>query len=149
VNLKDSASLGLNDTSACRENPLFIKIGLRRRDVTIVEGDALFPLGENAGKLGITLRISRLDLHHFYFISAPEFPLSGPPVGCSPSPFLESIEQGEKIPSLPLCIKSRPERFFESMEQAILTLDPKDHRRLQGIEIEKPSLNFHKITVGG
>jgi hypothetical protein len=92
------------------------------------------------------LRIHYLDLHHFHFVPAPEFLLSGPPVACGPSSFLKRVEQGEKISPLPLGIESRSERIFESVRQTILILDPENHRRLQRIEIEKPSLDLHGST---
>jgi hypothetical protein len=103
-------------------------------------------LRENSGKLGIMIRIYNLDLHHFHFVSAPEFFLSGPLVSCRPSPFLEEVEQGEKISSLSLDIKSRSEGIFESAKPSILILDPKNHRRLQGIKIKKPTSEFHLFT---
>src|SRR5208337_4663542 len=78
VNFKDSISLGLNKTSACRKDFFLIEISLRQGDVTIVEGNLLFPWRENSGELSIMLRIDDLDLHHLHFIAAPELLLSVP-----------------------------------------------------------------------
>jgi hypothetical protein len=146
MNLKDLVPFSLNDTPACRKKSPFIKIGLGGRDVTIVERDSLFPPGENFRELGIMLRISHLDFHHLHFVSAPELPLSGPLVFCRPSLFLKRMKQGEKILFFSPSIESRSEGVFESAKRTIFTLDPKDHRGLQRIEIEEPSPKFHKIT---
>jgi hypothetical protein len=116
------------------------------RDVTIVERDSLFPPGENFRELGIMLRISHFDFHNLHFVSAPELPLSGPLVSCCPSLFLKRMEQGEKIFFFSPSIESRSERVFESAKRAIFTLDPKDHRGLQRIEVEEPSPNLHDFT---
>jgi hypothetical protein len=91
---------------------------------------------ENSGKPGIMLRIENLDLHHFDFISTPEILFSGPLVSCRLLPFLERVEEIEKIAFLSLGIEPRPERIFESAKPSILLLDPQDHRGLQGIKIE-------------
>jgi hypothetical protein len=146
MNFKDSISFDLNQTSACRKDFFLIKICLRQRDVTIVEGHLLFPWRENSGEVGIMLRIDDLDLHHFHFITTPEILLSGPLVSCCPLASLERMKEIEKIAFLPLCIESRPERIFESAEPPILSLDPQDHRGLQRIEIEESSLNLHGFT---
>jgi hypothetical protein len=53
------------------------------------------------------------------------------------------VKEGEKISPLSLCIESRSEGIFESAKQTILILDPENHRRLERIEIEKPSVDFH------
>jgi len=145
MNLKDPISFGLNDASACRKNSSLIEIELRRRDVTVVEGDALFPLRKDLRELSIMVRIFHLDLHHLHFFPTPEFLLSDPPICYRPTPFLERVEKGEEVSFLSLCIEPRSVWIFESAEQAVLILDPEDHRRLQGIEIEKPSPDFHKF----
>jgi hypothetical protein len=56
------------------------------------------------------------------------------------------MEQGEKIFFFSPSIESRSERVFESAKRAIFTLDPKDHRGLQRIEVEEPSPNLHDFT---
>jgi hypothetical protein len=146
VNLKDAAPLGLNNASACGENPLFIKVGLRRRDVTIVESNSLFPLRKNFGNVGRVFRIFQLDFHHLYFIATPELFLSGPLVSRRPSLFFKGMIQREKISPLSAGIESRAEGVFESVQGVILTLDPENHRGLQRIQVEEPSSKFHKIT---
>jgi hypothetical protein len=143
VNLKDSIAFDLSDTSTCGKNPFLIEINLRGRDVTIVEGNGLFPLRKHSWKLAITFRIGHLNLHHFHFLSAPEFPFSCPLVSCGPSPFLEGMEQGEKSFLLSLCIESRPKGIFESANYSIPGLDPEDHRGLKRVKIEKVAVKFH------
>jgi hypothetical protein len=56
------------------------------------------------------------------------------------------MEQGEKIFFSSPSIESRSEGVFESAKRTIFTLDPKDHRGLQRIEIEEPSPKFHLST---
>jgi hypothetical protein len=143
VNFKDPISLNLNYTSACWKDLLLIKVSLRQRDVTIVEGDLLLPGRENSGELGIMLRIDDLDLHDFHFLATPELPLSVPLVSCCPPLLLERAEEIEKIGFLSLRIEPRPERIFESARPPIFSLDPQDHRGVQRIEIEEPSVDLH------
>jgi hypothetical protein len=92
------------------------------------------------------LRIDNLDLDHFHFIPTPELLLSGPLVACCPLASLERVEEIEKIVFLSLCIESGPERIFEPVEPSILFPDPKDHRGLQRIKVEEPSVEFHRFT---
>jgi hypothetical protein len=125
---------------------LLIKISLRQRDVTIVEGDLFLPRRENSGESGIMLRIDDFDLHHFHFLAAPELLLSVPLVSCCPPPFLERVKEIEKIAFSPLRTESRPKRIFESAEPPIFFLDPQDHRGLQRIEIEETPLDLHRFT---
>jgi hypothetical protein len=127
VNFKDSIFLNLNKASACWENFLLVKISLGQKDVTIVEGNFLFPWRESSGKLGIMLRIDNLDLEHFHFITTPELLLSGPLAACCPLAFLERVEEIEKIASLSLGIESGPKGIFESVKPSLLIFDPKDH----------------------
>src|SRR4030042_612921 len=124
TNFENSISFSLNNTSACRKYFFPIKIGLWQRDITVVEGNPLFPLRENSGKLSIMLRIENLNLHHFNFIPTPELLLSGPLVSCCPPCFLERVEEIQKIAFLSLSIESRPERIFESAKPSVLALDP-------------------------
>jgi hypothetical protein len=124
MNLENSPSLYFSDTSACRKESFFIKVDLGQRDITIVESNALFPPRENFGELGIMLRISYLNLHHFHFVTAPELSLTRPLVPCGPSLFLKKVEESEKIFFLSLCVESRPEGIFQSAKPSILFLDP-------------------------
>jgi hypothetical protein len=146
VNLKDSASLCFGNAGACWKEPFFIKVGLGCGDVTIVEGDSLFPSRKNFGNLGIMLRISQLDFHHLHFISTPELPLLSPLVSRRPPLFLKRMNQREEIFLIPSGIESRAEGIFESTKGSILPFDPENHRGLQRIEVEEPSPDFHKLT---
>jgi hypothetical protein len=146
MNFKDSIPLNLSHTPARRKNLFLIKVSLRQRDVTIVEGDLLFPGRENSGEMGIMFRIGDLDLHHFHFLTAPELLLSVPLISCCSPLFLESTEEIEKIGFSPPCIESGPERIFEPAEPPVLFLDPQDHRGVQRIKIEQPPLDLHEVT---
>jgi hypothetical protein len=143
MNLKDSIPFDLSDTSTCWKEPFSIKIGLRQRDVTIIESNFSFPSRENSGKSSIMLRIPRLDLHYLHFVSAPEFLLFGPLVPYRKPFFLERVKQCEKISPFSFRIESRPKGFFKSAKTSVLIFDPEDHGGLQRIEIEKPSSKFH------
>src|SRR4030042_4827269 len=130
MNLKDPPPFVFTDAPACWKEPFFIKIDLGQRDITITENDPIFPWRKHSGELDIIICIAYLNLHHFHFFSAPELLLSGPLIPCSPPIFLERVEQGKEIVSLPLGIEPGPEGIFESMEQILTVLDPEDHRRL-------------------
>jgi hypothetical protein len=74
--------------------------------------------------LSITLRIYNLDLHHFDFITTPEFFLSGPLVSCDPPSGIERTKEMEEVAFLSLSIESRSEGVFESSKPPILFPDP-------------------------
>ena len=120
MDLKDPPSLTLTDASACGKEPFLIEVGLGQRDIAIVKNDPFFPWSKNSGELDIMVCIAHLNLHHFYFFSAPELLFSGPPAPCGPPIFLEQVEQVKEIASLPPGIEPRPEGIFESMKQTLL-----------------------------
>ena len=91
-------------------------------------------------------RIDHFDLHHLDFISAPELPLFSPLIPCGESFSLERAKQGKKIFLTTLRIESRSERIFKSMKQPILAFDPKNHRGVEWVEVEKPSPGLHRFT---
>jgi len=127
VDLENPTPFDLNDTFPGWENLFFVEIGLRQRDIAVVEGDSFFPWTENSRKLDVNTGISQLDLHHFYFVPAPELPPSCPLPPCHPTCLLKRMKKGEKISSLSLGIEARSKGFFESTDAPVFFLDPKDH----------------------
>jgi hypothetical protein len=127
VDLENPIPFDLDDAFPGWENPFFIEIGLRQRDIAVVEGDSFFPWAENSRKLDVNTGISQFDLHHLYFVPAPELSPSCPLPPCHPTYFLKRMKEGKKISSLSLGIEARSKGFFESTDAPVFFLDPKDH----------------------
>jgi hypothetical protein len=127
VDLENPIPFDLDDAFPSWENPFFVEIGLRQRDIAVVEGDSFFPWAENSWKLDVNTGISQFDLHHLYFVSAPELSPSCPLPPCHPTCFLKRMKEGKKISSLSLGIEARSKGFFESTDAPVFFLDPKDH----------------------
>jgi hypothetical protein len=127
VDLENPVPFDLDDAFPGWENSFFVEIGLRQRDIAVVEGDSLFPWAENSRKLEVSTGISQFDLHHLYFVPAPELPPSCPLPPYHPTCFLKRMKEGKKISSLSLGIEARSKGFFESTDAPVFFLDPKDH----------------------
>jgi hypothetical protein len=127
VDLENPIPFDLDDAFPGWENPFFVEIGLRQRDIAVVEGDSFFPWAENSRKLEVNTGISQFDLHHLYFVPAPELSPFCPLPSCHPMCFLERMKEGKKISSLSLGIEARSKGFFESTDTPVFFLDPKDH----------------------